>query len=198
MNASGDSSTWTSCEWLSFCGQNKRCPAAPAFPFSRELSLAFLNVSATGGLDRWRKELFDGSGPVPRTMRRPKEEPHTDALMLRQPENASHDGSDGAASRKTGDRSARKTISDALHQAGESLGMSDHEDPGSESPEIELGLLGRLVYHFLLHPLLRRDLSLRASWPALSPARTPWFTACSMELPMRRMRREDGRHHGEP
>jgi hypothetical protein len=64
-----------------------------------------------------------------------------------EPENTGHDNPDGSASRKTGDRSARQTVADALHQAGESLGMGGDEDQASESPALELGLLGRLVYH---------------------------------------------------
>src|SRR3954449_197762 len=64
-----------------------------------------------------------------------------------EPESTGNDGSDGAARRKTRDRDATSTVSDALHQAEESLGMGDHEDQHSESPELELGLLGRMVYH---------------------------------------------------
>jgi hypothetical protein len=64
-----------------------------------------------------------------------------------EPESTGHDGSNGSASRKTGHRSARETVSDALHQAGESLGMGGDEDQAPDSPALELGLLGRLVYH---------------------------------------------------
>jgi hypothetical protein len=64
-----------------------------------------------------------------------------------EPESTGHNGSDGSALGKSAERRARKIVAEALHQAKESLGMGDHEDQASESPALELGLLGRMVYY---------------------------------------------------